>query len=189
MPASETSGTDEERTLAAPRLPYDTPEPSAKGSPVGSPLLGAVMLRRAVWYRSRVRPRTSDHDPMCARPGRGNVVAHDGGMRTDQAAPPRRVRALAPPRGTDQATDRNGCDSASRTPPRALGQWYGRLQDCIGSCRALHTDPGADAAQHLTVRMPARRPREYCDPREGMAPRDQMGPPGAHEYVRKTSDG
>lgn len=189
MPASETSGTDEERTLAAPRFPYDTPEPSAKGSPVGSPLLGAVMMRRAVWYRSRVRPRTSDHDPMCARPGRGNVVAHDGGMRTDQAAPPRRVRALAPPRGTDQATDRNGCDSASRTRPRALGQWYGRLQDRIGSCRALHTDPGADAAQHLTVRMAARRPREYCDPREGMAPRDQMGPPGAHEYVRKTSDG
>jgi hypothetical protein len=38
------------------------------------------------------------------------------------------------------------------------------------------------------VRMPARRPREYCDPREGMVPRDQMGPPGAHEYVRKASD-
>jgi hypothetical protein len=41
---------------------------------LGCPLLRAVTTRRAAWCRSRVRHPTSDHDPMCARPQRGNVV-------------------------------------------------------------------------------------------------------------------
>jgi hypothetical protein len=136
-------------------FPYYTQQPTAKGSPVGmSPAPRGHDAPSSVVSEQGPTPNLRPRSDVRTPPTRQRC-AHDGGMRAHQAGPARRIRALAPPWRTDQAADRNGCDSARRTRPWALGHRYGRLQDRIGGCRALHTDPGTDAAQHLIGARPA----------------------------------